>query len=86
MSSCYLDVATRNKLWLEQKEAKVQKLREEEEEKKVIMKENKYIPKIKNYKGEKEANLSKFIKDGMVNYFERVSVAKQRNSYVQKAT
>ena len=41
MSSCYLDVATRNKLWLEQKEAKVQKLREEEEEKKVIMKENK---------------------------------------------
>jgi hypothetical protein len=28
MSSCYLDVAARNKLWLEQKEAKVKKLRD----------------------------------------------------------
>ena len=86
MSSCFYDVATRNKLWLEQRQAKVQKLRTEEEERKSLIEDNSYIPKIKNYKGEKMAELSKFTKDGIANYFERVNMAKQRNPYVQKAS
>ena len=51
-----------------------------------MIEDNSYIPKIKNYKGEKMAELSKFTKDGIANYFERVNMAKQRNPYVQKAS
>jgi hypothetical protein len=46
-----MDVASRNKLWLEQKEAKITRLKEEEEEKKLKKETGSFAPKITAYKG-----------------------------------
>lgn len=44
-----------------------------------------YNPKINDYKGDKPISFSNFGKEGMVNYFERVHMAKSRQgSYTGK--
>jgi hypothetical protein len=62
MANCTMDVASRNKLWLEQKEAKISRLKEEEEEKKLKKETGPFVPKITPYKGENEVHLSRFTK------------------------
>lgn len=69
MSNCTYDVATRNKLWLEQKEEKITRMRREEEEEKFKREECTHSPAIRMYRGEQDVQFSRFGKEGMVQYF-----------------
>lgn len=80
MSNCTYDVATRNRLWLEQREEKLERLRREEEEERQRREESSHSPHINQYRGEQEAQFSQFGRQGMLQYFERVSQARKRNS------
>lgn len=61
-NSNHVDVATRNQLWEEQKQIKIEKMRKEEEEIKLKKEKNTFAPKLTEYRGEKLANLSNFAK------------------------
>ena len=62
-------MATRNAIWEQQKKEKLEKLRREEEENRVRKEASSFTPKLTSYKGEKDAVISDFGKEGIANYF-----------------
>ena len=85
MSNCTLDVATRNQLWLEQKQAKIDRLRQQEKECKAKKDNCTYAPSLTNYRGQQDASFSRFGRQGMLQYFDRVSKVKTKNPKDQTA-
>ena len=73
-----MDVAARNQLWQDQKNQKIQRLRQEEQANKLRKEAGTYAPKTTQYRGQRGANISQFGKEGIANYFERINQAKQK--------
>jgi hypothetical protein len=55
-------------------------MRKDEEEERLKNEECTYSPAIKVYRGEQDIQFSKFGKQGMVQYFERLSLLKKKSS------
>ncbi|MCB0367905.1 MAG: hypothetical protein KDD45_00335 [Bdellovibrionales bacterium] len=80
MSHCAYDVATRNLLWQNEREEKIRRLREEEQKEREKKENCTYSPSLCPYKGDNAPNLSRFGKEGIANYFERVSGGRRVSS------
>lgn len=60
------------------------RLRQEEEHERIRNEDCTHRPAIRHYRGETEVRLSQFGKEGMLHFFERLSVNKNKSSLVSK--